>query len=102
MLLLLLQIKPRFDILNIKENKLVKQFYDCRNYTNYVTQKCKILIFWEVTYWKTLIMGYQVRYQKQTIEINKAKQSFALRQREKKQINCLKKWETNYFKECSE
>ncbi|MEG4322318.1 MULTISPECIES: hypothetical protein [unclassified Microcoleus] len=68
------------------------------------TESWKILTPWQATYWKTLPIGYEVRYESRSVEFDEsAKRDPKLIEREKKANNWYSStriWYTNYFKQC--
>ncbi|NJK66885.1 MAG: hypothetical protein HC941_10350 [Microcoleus sp. SU_5_3] len=68
------------------------------------TELWEILTPWQPTYWKTLPIGYQVRYESRSVEFDEsAKRAPKLIEREKQAKNwyySTRIWYANYFKEC--
>lgn len=68
------------------------------------TESWEILTPWQATYWKTLPIGCQVRYEIKIVEFDEsAKRDSKLIERERQAENwcySTRIWYTNYFKEC--
>lgn len=68
------------------------------------TESWEILTPWQATYWKTLPIGYEVRYESRSVEFDEsAKRDPKLIEREKQADNWYSStriWYTNYFKQC--
>jgi hypothetical protein len=68
------------------------------------TESWEILTPWQATYWKTLPIGYEVRYESRSVEFDEAaKRDPKLIEREKQANNWYSStriWYTNYFKQC--